>query len=119
MDKFLYYNELFLVYKDLIKESHREIFDLYYGENMTMQEIADLKKVSKSRIGVIIKSVEEKLFEYEDKLRIVLKNTLLENALELNDIKAIKKEIDKVINIENYQKEIDREIEKYHQNKGE
>ena len=72
MDKFLYYNELFLVYKDLIKENNREIFDLYYGENMTMQEIADLKKISKSRVGIIIKNVENKLFNYEDKLKIVL-----------------------------------------------
>ena len=100
MDRFLYYNELFLVYKDLIKESNREIFDLYYGENMTMQEIADLKNISKARVGSIIKSVEKKLFNYEDKLRIVLRNTKLEHVLELNDLKEIKKEINDIINME-------------------
>ena len=118
MDKFLYYNELFLVYKDLIKESNREIFDLYYGENMTMQEIADYKNISKARVGTIIKNVEKKLFNYEDKLRIVFKNMKLEKALELNDIKEIKKEINDIINIDNYEIKIEDEIKKY-QNRGE
>ena len=118
MDKFLYYNELFLVYKDLIKESNREIFDLYYGENMTMQEIADYKNISKARVGTIIKNVEKKLFNYEEKLRIVFKNKKLEQALELNDIKEIKKEINDIINIDNYEIKIEDEIKKY-QNRGE
>ena len=97
MDKFAYYNELFLVYKDLIKDSHREIFDLYYGENMTMQEIAELKGISKARVGTIIKSVEKKLFNYENKLKIVLNNLKLEHILELNDIDEIKKEIKDIL----------------------
>ena len=97
MDKFLYYNELFLVYKDLIKDRNKEIFDLYYGENMTMQEIADLKNISKARVGTIIKNVEKKLFNYEEKLHIVLNNNKLEHVLELNDIDEIKKEINDII----------------------
>ena len=119
MDKFLYYNELFLVYKDLIKESNREIFDLYYGENMTMQEIAEYKNISKARVGTIIKNVEKKLFNYEDKLKIVLKNIKLEHVLELNDINEIKKEINDIINIDDYEKAIAEDIKKNQQSKGE
>ena len=85
MDKFLYYNELFLVYKDLIKESNREIFDLYY----------------------------------EDKLKVVLKNIKLEHVLELNDINEIKKEINDIINIDEYLKVIDESVKKDQQSKGE
>ena len=119
MEKFLYYNALYLAYKGLLKESIREIFDLYYGENLTMQEIANLKGISKSRVGLIIKDTEKKLIDYENKLRVVLKNIKLEQALELNDLKDIKKEINDVINIEDYVENIDDDIEKYYENKGE
>ena len=40
MEKFLYYNELYLIYKGLINTKTIDVFDLYYGENLSMQEIA-------------------------------------------------------------------------------
>ena len=97
MQKFLYYNNLYLIYKDLLKENNREVFDLYYGENMTMQEIADLKRVSKSRIGIIIKNVEQKLDNYESILKLNERNTKLKELLEVEDIKIIKEEIENIL----------------------
>ena len=97
MEKFFYYNNLYLIYKDLLKENNSEIFDLYYGENMTMQEIADLKKVSKSRIGIIIKNVEQKLDNYENILKLNERNTKLKELLEVEDIKIIKEEIENIL----------------------
>ena len=97
MEKFFYYNNLYLIYKDLLKENNSEIFDLYYGENMTMQEIADLKKVSKSRIGIIIKNVEQKLDNYESILKLNERNTKLKELLEVKDIKIIKEEIENIL----------------------
>ena len=60
MEKFIYYNNLFLIYKDLLTTKNSEIFNLYYGENLSMQEIADIKGISKSRVGIIIKNVQNK-----------------------------------------------------------
>lgn len=97
MEKFIYYNELYLIYKELINDKNSEVFDLYYGENLSMQEIADIKKVSKSRIGTIIKSVQEKLDKYENALNIYKRNEKLSVLLEVNDINKIKKEIEKII----------------------
>ena len=97
MNKFEYYNALFLIYKDLIKENNREIFDLYYGENLTMQEIAELKGISKSRVGSIIKNVENKLDNYENKLKIVSNNLKLQKVLELESADLIKKEIEDIL----------------------
>ena len=97
MEKFIYYNELYLIYKELINDKNSELFDLYYGESLSMQEIADIKKVSKSRIGTIIKSVQEKLDKYEKALNIYKKNEKLSVLLEVNDINKIKKEIEKII----------------------
>ncbi|MBQ7031173.1 MAG: DNA-binding protein [Bacilli bacterium] len=97
MEKFLYYNELYLIYKDLINDKTSEIFDLYYGENLSMQEIADIKEISKSRVGIIIKNAEKKLDTLENALRIYEKNNKLNNLLEINDINKIKEEIEKII----------------------
>ena len=97
MEKFFYYNNLYLIYKNLLKESNSLIFDLYYGENMTMQEIADNLHLSKSRIGSIIKNVEKKLDDYENKLHLYKKNVKLRVLLELRDINSIKKGIEKIL----------------------
>jgi len=97
MEKFLFYNDLYLIYKDLINDNNREIFDLYYGDNLTMQEIADIKEISKSRVGTIIKNVEKKLDNYENILGIYQKNNRLNNILDLNKIEEIKDEIEKII----------------------
>ncbi len=97
MEKFLYYNELYLIYKGLINDKTSEIFDLYYGENLSMQEIADIKGISKSRVGIIIKNAEKKLDNLEKVLEIYQKNTRLNSLLEMNDVNTIKEEIEKII----------------------
>ena len=97
MEKFLYYNALYLIYKDLLNNHNSVIFDLYYGENMTMQEIADSEGISKSRVGSIIKNVEKKLDKYEDALKIYQKNERLNALLNYNDLTKIKLEIEKIL----------------------
>lgn len=97
MEKFIYYNNLYLIYKDLIKESNAMIFDLYYGENLSMQEIADLKGITRSRVGMIIKNVEKKLDDYEKFLQIYKKNQELSDLLELDNLKEIKIKIAKLL----------------------
>lgn len=97
MEKFLYYNELYLIYKDLINDNNSEIFNLYYGENLSMQEIADIKGISKSRVGLVIKNVEKKLDNYESILKVYEKNMKLNDLLEVNDINILKKNIEGII----------------------
>lgn len=101
MEKFLYYNNLYLLYKKFLNENNSEIFDLYYGDNLSMQEIADLKGVSKSRIGAIIKQTEKKLDSLEDKTHLYSTKEQLNKLLEINDLEALKKELMKVIKGEN------------------
>lgn len=99
MEKFLYYNELYLIYKDLINDNNSEIFNLYYGENLSMQEIADIKCVSKSRVGLVIKNVEKKLDNYENILNIYKKNNELKELLNINDLKLLKERIEDIIKV--------------------
>ena len=97
MEKFIYYNELYLIYKELINNKTLDIFDLYYGENLSMQEIADIKNISKSRVGTIIKNIEQKLDKFEEVLGLYRKYNKLNELLEIDDINIIKIELDKII----------------------
>lgn len=97
MEKFIYYNELYLIYKELINNKTLDIFDLYYGENLSMQEIADIKNISKSRVGTIIKNIEQKLDKFEEVLGLYRKYNKLNELLGIDDINIIKIELDKII----------------------
>ena len=97
MNNFVYYGLLFDIYKDLLNESTKNIFSLYYEENLTLQEIADILHVSKSYVGNVVKKTEKKLDEYENILMIYKTKEGLNNILKINDIEKIKKEIKKII----------------------
>ncbi len=97
MENFVYYGMLFDIYKDLLNEKVTDYFKLYYEENLTLQEIADLKKVSKSYVGNIIKKTSKKLEELENKLHIYENKEKLEKLLEIDDIKKIKEKLKEII----------------------
>ena len=71
MDKFLYYNNLFSLYQNLLTPKERIIFSLYYEENLSMGEIADIKGISRSAVGKTIKIVVSKLENYESILEML------------------------------------------------
>lgn len=97
MEDFIYYGELFNIYGSLLNESNRKYYKLYYEENFTLQEIADLEKVSKSYVGNIINKTSKKLEEYENKLHIYESRKKLQEVLLLDSISEIKKGIKEVI----------------------
>ena len=70
MDKFIYYNNLFSLYQKLLTPKERLIYSLYYEENLSMGEIADIKGISRSAVGKTIKIVTTKLDNYEENLGI-------------------------------------------------
>lgn len=97
MEKFVYYGMLLDIYQSLLNDSSREIFKLYYEENLTLQEIADNLGVSKSYIGSSIKRSEKKLADLESKLHIYANKKQLEAILDSDNITEIKDNIKKII----------------------
>ena len=97
MEKTVYYNDLFDIYGFILTSKNIQIFKLYYEENLTMQEIADLMKVSKSFIGNSIKKSQERLELLESKLHIYENKQSLTDLLEENNIDKIKEGIEKII----------------------
>jgi predicted DNA-binding protein YlxM (UPF0122 family) len=69
MEKFVYYTELYNIYAFLLTDKQREISDLYFNENLSLSEIADNKKVSKSYVGKIVNNTIKKLEFYESNLK--------------------------------------------------
>ncbi len=68
MENFIYYSELYNIYKCLFTEKQRNIFELYYNENLSLSEISELKNVSKSYVGKVIKDGQIKLDYYEENI---------------------------------------------------
>lgn len=98
MEEYLYYGELFNIYKDLLSDNKQKYYSLYYEENLTLQEIADLEGVSKSYVGNIVKKVTKELTKYESILKIYENKLILREILENDDLKSIKSKIAKIIN---------------------
>lgn len=99
-EEYIYYNELFDLYGALLNEREQEIFSLFYEEDLSLQEIADHRGVSKSAIGSAIKTINQKLETYEKKINALKqKKELQDIILEIKD-KEIQNKLTKIINKE-------------------
>ncbi len=97
MDKLIYFNQLFDIYGDLFTDNQKEIYKLYYEENLSLQEIADLIKVSRSFVSKSINQTTEKLEYYENILKGLRKKEKIIELLNNDDINEIKKTLEKLI----------------------
>ncbi len=97
MEKFVYYTKLFDCYEGLLNEHEKKTFSSYYEENLSMQEIANNRGVSKSAIGATIKNVEMKLTTYERILHLESKNEKILNLMNQMEDEKIKAELEKIL----------------------
>jgi predicted DNA-binding protein YlxM (UPF0122 family) len=75
-------NELFDVYQTLLTDKQIEYFKYYYQEDYSLQEISELLDVSRNAIFDQLKKVEQHLFSYEEKLKLLEKK---QKRLEIMD----------------------------------
>ncbi len=97
MNKVLYFNTLFTIYAELLTKKEQNIFSLYYEENLSLSEIAENLKISRSAVYNTVKIVERKLENYEQKLRVSAKNELLKEVIEEPIKEKLKQEIQKIL----------------------
>ena len=97
MDKVLYFNNLFTIYKELLTAKEQEIFSLYYEENLSMGEIALNKSISRSAVGNTIKIVENKLEKYESILRILEKEEKLKEMISRCENEKLRAELETLL----------------------
>lgn len=70
MDNREYIIALYEIYKELLNEKERNYFEYYYFEDYSMQEIADLYKVSKAYASKYLNKINDKIINYEKILKI-------------------------------------------------
>ena len=68
VEKINEYVELYDLYKKMLTDSQSEIFEKYYFEDLTLQEIADEKEISKNGVHDSLKKTEKILINLEEKI---------------------------------------------------
>ncbi len=97
MEKFIYYTRLFDCYKKLLNEKECSTFSMYYEDNLSMQEIADNKGVSKSAIGSSIKNTEMKLTTYEKALHLEARLEKIRKLLTKIEDEKIRESLEQIL----------------------
>ncbi len=64
---------LFDIYGELLTEKQKELYMLYYLEDYSLAEIAEIKKISRQGVRDTVKKSFEHLLKYESKLHIMEK----------------------------------------------
>ena len=84
---------LYDFYGELLNDKQREYFEDYYFNNLSLGEISENVGVSRNAVHKNIKSSEEKLYFYEEKLGLYQKRKLMEKLLLNDDLEEIKNKI--------------------------
>ena len=94
---------LYDYYGDLLTETQKAYFEEYYFDNLSLGEISENENKSRNAIHKNLKTVVNKLYDYEKKLKLYNKHQKLEKILlEIKDEK-IKNKIEELLWKINYQ----------------
>ncbi|MBR3134581.1 MAG: putative DNA-binding protein [Clostridia bacterium] len=83
MEKHIKVSYLWQIYGKLLTEKQYNVLDEYYNQDLSLSEIADDSNISRQAVRDLIKKGEEKLFEYEEVLKIMEKTQKNEKTLQL------------------------------------
>lgn len=89
LDKVVKLNNYFDDYGALLTDRQKEIFKLYYHEDLSYQEIADILNISRAGVFDALKRTVEILKDTEEKLGFGTKyDKLFDELRSLNDLKV-------------------------------
>lgn len=96
MDKRTYLTILYDYYGELFNEHQKLYFEDYYFQNLSLGEISEEYNVSRNAVHKVIKSVEEKLEEYENKLKLYGKSLQLDKIIKSINDDDLKKKLEEL-----------------------
>ena len=82
MEKDLRYVELFELYQGLLTDRQRELFKSHYYYDLSLSEIAEPDGNTRQNVYMAIKTVKEKLDEYEAVLKLREKTAKIRTVCE-------------------------------------
>ncbi len=71
--KNLHYYRLYSIYGELLTEKQRETMEDYFGLDLSLGEIAEMRGVSRQAIKYTLDTAESALMQYEEKLGFMQK----------------------------------------------
>ena len=104
MDDFIYKSVLYDYYNGLLTDKQREIYAMYYHNDMSLSEIAQNMQTTPQAVSDMLKRVDKLLFKYEDNLKLAHNRTVIKEKLELAvalirgaEAKRIKEILDEIL----------------------
>lgn len=88
---------LYDFYSELLNDKQKSYFEDYYFNNLSLGEISENDGYSRNAIHKNIKTAEEKLYFYEEKLGLYKKKKLLEDIIKDIDNEEIKNKIREIL----------------------
>ena len=85
MEKFVYLNELYDLYGELLTEKQKKYFEDYYFNNLSYGEISVKYGISRNAIYHQLQLIEKKLNLFEEKLNLYGKKQKINDIIELID----------------------------------
>ena len=94
MEKLVYLNNLYDLYGVLLTEKQQIYFEDYYFNNLSFGEISEKYNISRNACFRQLKTIEVKLLDYEEKLKLFSKKEKLNVIINNIGDNKIKEEIE-------------------------
>lgn len=102
IDKTISISKLFYCYQSLLTDKQKEYYELYFEEDLSFQEIADQKQISKAAVYDAVNKITNILNDFENKLHFNQKQEAIESIINYykdvqnKDVQNIIKELEEV-----------------------
>ena len=97
MEKLIYLNNLYDLYGILLTEKQQTYFEEYYFNNLSYGEISEKYNISRNACFKQLKIIEDKLFDYEKKLKLYYKKEKINAIINMIDDKNLKEELENLL----------------------
>lgn len=93
----LYIISLYDIYSSLLTDKQKLYFEDYYFNNLSLSEMSENYEVSRNAIHKQIKEVNNKLEDFENKLKLKEKNKRIKELINNIDDSNLKRNLEEII----------------------